>query len=183
MKKPSVTLALALALAPAWSGEAPAPVDRLVACADVQDPAQRLTCFDREIAPLAKARAASAPPAAAPPVAQRTAPATPTPTPPSPPAPPAASLGEEQLSPKLRAPVNEDEQVLHAHISALRAQGPSTFVVALDNGQTWRHEDQHLGSYLRVGDAITIRKATLGTYRLTRDAGETRNWIRVTRVR
>jgi hypothetical protein len=55
--------------------------------------------------------------------------------------------------------------------------------VTLDNGQTWRHEDQHLGSYLKEGQTVTIRKGSLGSYRLTQDEGASRNWIRVTRVR
>jgi len=72
--------------------------------------------------------------------------------------------------------------VLHGRIASLRTAG-AAYQVALDNGQTWRHEDQTLGVYLKEGDAVTIRKGTLGGYRLTRDAGNEKNWIRVTRIR
>jgi hypothetical protein len=61
--------------------------------------------------------------------------------------------------------------------------GSSEFILYLDNGQAWRHQDQVLGEYLRQGEAITISRAALGSYRLTRDAGSTKNWIRVTRIR
>jgi hypothetical protein len=57
------------------------------------------------------------------------------------------------------------------------------FNLYLDNGQVWRHEDSVQGEYLRDGEAITIEKGALGSYKLTRDAGKSRNWIRVTRVR
>ena len=56
--------------------------------------------------------------------------------------------------------------------------------VHLDNGQVWRHENAHLGSYLRQGEAVTITRVDgVGGYRLTRDAGRDKDWIRVTRVR
>ena len=77
----------------------------------------------------------------------------------------------------------EELRILHASIASQRQQGANNFYVYLDNGQVWRHENVHLGAYLRDGDAITISRATMGAYRLTRDAGESRNWIRVTRVR
>ena len=72
---------------------------------------------------------------------------------------------------------------MHANIERLRTVAASQFVIYLDNGQAWRHEDQVQGEYLREGEAITISKGTLGSYRLTRDAGKAKNWIRVTRIR
>jgi hypothetical protein len=192
MRKPIATLFMALAAAPAWSAESPAAaVEKIVACAEVQGSAARLACFDREVAPLRQrsgstVRAApSAPavpstPARLPPVANVPAPSA---------APPAAtpaavpSFGEEQLDPKNRKEAPAEQQALQGKISTLRQAGATNYLVTLDNGQVWRHEDAQLGSYLRVGDAITIRPGALGSYRLTRDAGAARNWIRVTRVR
>jgi len=74
---------------------------------------------------------------------------------------------------------------MHASLSSQKELGSSrTYNLFLDNGQVWRHENSHLGSYLREGEAITITKASgLGAYRLTRDAGSPKDWIRVTRVR
>lgn len=70
-----------------------------------------------------------------------------------------------------------------ARIVNVRDAGAGTFVVSLDNGQSWRHEDEYLGSYLRQGEAVTITRSTMGSHRLTRDAGKAKEWIRVTRVR
>lgn len=187
----AVTAALAGANPAARSADAAQGIDRLAACAEVADTRQRLACFDREIAPFKRAPASAGviPPATAP----RTAGPTPLPAPapvpvPAPTAAPrqapatAPSLGQEQLPRESRPPVAEEEQTLHATISSLRKAG-AAFTVTLDNGQTWRHENATLGAYLREGDAITISKGSFGSYRLTRDAGDEKNWIRVTRVR
>ena len=72
---------------------------------------------------------------------------------------------------------------MHARIQRLRAVAANDFIVYLDNGQAWRHQDASLGGYLREGEAITISKGTLGSYRLTRDAGNSKNWIRITRIK
>ena len=73
---------------------------------------------------------------------------------------------------------------MHARLTSQKQIGSSrTYNLFLDNGQVWRHEDSHLGSYLREGESITITRATLGSYRLTRDAGSAKDWIKVSRVR
>lgn len=167
MKKPLMSLVLALAAAPVLSGESSARlVDSLDGCAEMQDSRQRLACFDREFAPYRTPRAVPAPITA--PVAA---------TPPTP------TFGEEKLSPKERPRPAEAEQVLHARIAALRQISPDTVLVTLDNGQVWRHEDTRLGAFLREGDAVTLSKGSLGSYRLTRDEGAEKAWIRTTRVR
>ncbi len=191
MKKSCLTLAVALACQSlsALAASPDAGRDRLVACGAETDQARRLACFDREIAPfrtpappspVAPAQGAASPPAPPAPAVQRPA------APPAPivqaPAPRAAELGEEQLKGKARPPSTENVD-LRAHITALRQVEGGTSSVTLDNGQIWKHEDSVLGSYLRVGDAVTIRKGTLGSYRLTRDEGDDKNWIRATRVR
>ena len=91
-------------------------------------------------------------------------------------------IGEEQLAREQRPAPEKEELTLHARLSSQKAVGAG-FNLYLDNGQVWRHEDRVLGSYLKDGDAITIEKGALGSYKLSRDAGKSRNWIRVTRVR
>jgi hypothetical protein len=186
MKKSVVSLMLATACLPALPAQNGS--DRLIRCADIQESRDRLACFDREVAPLVTPQSRPAPPPApappapvvkAPPVA---APVVAAPAP-SAPAPAARSFGEEQLQRKDRAPEPEDQQSLHARIERIRTVTASDFIVYLDNGQAWRHQDIALGAYLRVGEAITISKGTLGSYRLTRDAGNSKNWIRVSRIR
>jgi hypothetical protein len=191
MKK-FVSLALATLSCPALAAEP--PLDRLVGCAEIPDAPGRLACFDREVAPLASARKRPPVPAVAPAQASRTPatpgpaaatapPAAPTVLAPAPTPPPARSFGDEQLQRKDRAAAPEEEQSLHARIERLRTVTASDFIVYLDNGQAWRHQDQTLGAYLRQGEAITISRGALGSYRLTRDAGNSKNWIRVTRIK
>jgi len=189
MNKSAVAIAVFAALTPAWQTQAAAPADSLAACGEVTDSQARLQCFDRELAksrPAAatppRAAASSAapasavPPAAAPAAASTIAPAAA--------ASAAASFGNEQLALKDQQKV-EELRVMHASLSSQKELGSSrTYNLFLDNGQVWRHENSHLGSYLREGEAITITKASgLGAYRLTRDAGSPKDWIRVTRVR
>ncbi len=180
MNKPVICLALAMAATAGVAAESPPGLDRLVDCASLKGSRERLACFDQEIAPLAKARATGSAPVAAvaPPSRQAPAPSTPAIAP----AAPGAAFGREQLAPKLQPVVPDDEQTLHASITELRQTG-SSFIVTLDNGQAWRHDNQALGEYLRKGEAVTISKGALGSYRLTRDAGAAKNWIRVTRIR
>lgn len=138
----------------------------LAACSEVVATEARLACFDREILPFTK-RSATASPA----------------TPTSSASNSSASFGQEQLARANKPSVTPQESVLRGRITAMSQARPGTFLLTLDNDQVWRHENEHLGSYLRTGEAITIRRGTLGTYRLTRDAGDAKNWIRVTRVR
>lgn len=165
--------------------------DKLVACAGMTDSAARLACYDREVGPLAREVAerarASGPVASDPaaPVARATAP-TPTPAPAkvtTPATAPTPSFGQEQLTREQRPAPEKEDLTLHAHLSSQKSAGPGLFNLYLDNGQVWRHEDQVQGAYLNDGDAITIEKGAMGSYKLTRDAGKSRNWIRVTRVR
>jgi hypothetical protein len=197
MKKSIVSLVLVAAAGPTLTAEP--SVERLLSCTDIRNSRDRLACFDREVAPLASARVrpelppspAGGPPPV--PVASNRVPVpvtVPAPTPSSTPTPGPApaplqtpSFGQEQLAPKFRAEVPAEELTLHARIERLRIVTANDFIVYLDNGQAWSHQDQVLGAYLRQGEAITISRAALGSYRLTRDAGSSKNWIRVTRIR
>jgi hypothetical protein len=188
MKKSVVSLLMAAMAAPALPAES--SIDRLVGCTDIRDSRDRLACFDHEVAPLASARLRSAPVGSAVDSGVRNPPPSPAPgahvaTPPATPpvVPRRPSFGEEQLSSKDKPEVPKEEQVLHARIERLRTVTASEFLVYLDNGQTWRHEDVVQGEYLHVGDAVTLSKGALGSYRLTRDAGSSKNWIRVSRTK
>jgi hypothetical protein len=194
MQKRELIAALVAALMMVEAGAASLSQERLVACAGMTDSAARLACYDQEVAPLARevagrARASSpaarAPePATAPASATATAPApTPATVPASAATTSAASFGQEQLPREQRPASKEENLTLHARLTSQKPAGPGLFNLYLDNGQVWRHEDQVQGAYLKDGEAITIEKGALGSYRLTRDAGKSRNWIRVTRVR
>jgi len=185
MQKHLVMLAVGLTLSTVGARAASPAIDSLVACAGISDSTARLACFDREVAPLARVGAATVP--ATPPRAAQTRP-VPVPTvPPTPvtrePAAATPTFGDEQLSREQRSASTAADLTLHARLTSQKAAGGGFTNLYLDNGQVWRHQDQVLGAYLRDGDAITIEKGALGSYKLSRDAGKSRNWIRVTRVR
>ena len=168
MNRYLIVVTMGLASIPVSSSEqSRAVVERLVECSERQDTAQRLLCFDRLAEPFAASRvqASPAPTLAAP----SPAPATPVPRPARAPSEPAAERASEEA--------------VRAHIASQRELPPGVYVVSLDNGQSWRHENARQAEFLKAGDAVTISKGSLGTYRLTRDAGDAKNWIRVTRIR
>ena len=74
----------------------------------------------------------------------------------------AASFGEEKLSSKIEADLPEEERQLQAHIRSVRSLPPDAYLVTLDNGQSWRHENMRQAEFLKEGDAITITRASLG---------------------
>ena len=183
-------------IAPAHSAASPveATFERLVSvCGEMNDASARVACFDREIAPF-RVRSARSPSDAAPPVVS--APATnaaPARSPPplrvaappiaSPPLPSSRDLGAEELArPSSRAAKVEDT-ALTARITAIRSVDATASIVTLDNGQVWRNEDPRRSGFLKEGAAVTIRKGSFGSYRLTLDGGDSRNWISVIRVR
>ncbi len=190
MKKSAVSLLIAMAALPARPADTVSPdVDHLVTCAAIKDPAKRLACLDQEMAPVVDARGAPnpktppAPPAAKNQVPPAATPAAPAAAPNPAPSPDETAFGAELLNPDARPGPATATQVLHAHIAKLGSAGTGMFLVFLDNGTVWRHEDSVQGDFLTAGEAITITKAKLGSYRLSRDAGLAKNWIRVTRVR
>lgn len=188
MARTAACITLAAACLAATAAEPPAGlVDRLVECTRVADNLARLTCFDREAAPLAVAGAPrTAAPAASPPQPPQVA-APPQASTIPPPQPPAAarseppSFGEEQL--KDRAPDISGDTTLEARIASTRRGGQGTYLITLDNGQVWRHEEGSQADYLVAGAAVTITRAAMGSYRLSLSAGKSKNWVRVTRVR
>jgi len=186
MRNPVASLVLATCAVAAGAAEPAPPAERLLACADLADQSARLACFDREVAPLVRARRepqtrAPAPSVAAPVAAPRAAS-----TPPVAPAPAAAAatpaFGSEQLKPIEKGSAASTE-ILHARITASTRGGQGTYLVTLDNGQVWRHEEGSQMEYLKVGEAVTITRAALGSYRLTIDSLNSGKWVRVSRVR
>ncbi|HEY4214772.1 MAG TPA: hypothetical protein VGM84_25070 [Steroidobacteraceae bacterium] len=179
MQKRKLIAALVATVAMVQARAASLSEDRLVACAGMTDSAARLACYDREVAPLAREVAGRA---------RASSPAAPTPAHVATPSPAAAttsalpSFGQEQLTREQRPAPEKEELTLHARLSSQKSVGAGRFNLYLDNGQVWRHEDSELGFYLKDGDAITIKKGALGSYKLSRDTGRWRDWILVRRV-
>jgi septal ring-binding cell division protein DamX len=178
-------------------------LDRLVGCADIAESSARLECFDRGVAPLRPQRvpppgvtapvvapalvAAPAPVAAVPPPVAQSAPVSsqaPVPAQAAPSAPPTQfALGEEQLKGRNQVQAAQEQASLQARITQAGRGGQGTYLITLDNGQVWRHDQGSMASYLTPGEAVTITRASMGSYRLTLDSGSKKNWVRVTRVR
>ena len=179
MQKRKLIAALVAAVMMVEAGAASLSEEQLVACAGMTDSGARLACYDREVAPLAREVAGRA---------RASSPAAPTPARVPTPSPataitPAPSFGQEQLTREQPPAPEKEERTLQARLSSQKSVGGGRFNLYLDNGQVWRHEDSVLAFYLKDGDAITIKKGALGSYKLSRDTGKWRDWIRVTRVR
>ena len=200
MNKPLLSLALTLSCTAAWAADAPPLPAKVAACGSIADAQHRVACYDREIAALSKAPTAAtpvappAPPAArsvtaaAPPsppaAAVAPAPAT-APAPAAKPATPLASVltfGQELISKKDRPDPKAPDQLLHAQIKEAREVRPGEYRITLDNGQTWSQSEPKFGFTLKAGDAITLGKAAMGSYRLWRDQDGSKSWVRVTRI-
>lgn len=165
-------------------GAAQPPAPGILACTELADASARLACFDRELAPFVRERRdvpAAPPPASPPPAPPPVSADVATPRAPSPPA--DSAFAQEQLKPQDRPAPPAEAATLRGRITAHRRGGQGTYLVTLDNGQVWRHEEGSQVDYLKVGAAVTITRAALGSYRLTLDGGSARNWVRVSRVR
>lgn len=85
-----------------------------------------------------------------------------------------ASISQEDLFGKNKAQVQQtveeatgEEQLesLNAEVTRLQQSGYDKVLITLDNGQIWRQVDSS-SLRLRVGDAIEIERAALGSYML-----------------
>jgi hypothetical protein len=168
-------LAKSRPLAPAAAPAAAVPATAVPAAANPAPPPTQVAPAAQTSPPPAATAAVAAPPAAG----SASAPSSPSATTSS-----GSTQGfaSEQVATGDELP--QEQRVLHARLSSQKEIGSTrTFNLFLDNGQVWRHEDSHLGSYLRDGDAVTITKHSMGVYRLTRDGTKSKNWIKVQRVR
>jgi hypothetical protein len=187
MKKTFLMMALALpggaALPAANAQQLPATLD---ACANLQDAAQRLSCYDREVAALRKAVVAATPrptPAPTAPAVAATTPAPATARPATEARPASAVFGQELLGKNARAEDKVVYEDLHAKIASLHEIRPGEYRITLDNDQTWKQTEAAYAFELKVGEPVTLKRATLGSYRLYRDTGNGKQWVRVTRTR
>jgi hypothetical protein len=164
-------------------------------CMSESDPTQRLACFDRESARLTQESApvarradppTSAPPAAAP-AAASAAPAAAAASSVAAPTPSAedkfgyrGSIARADLDKKSAEERQEYEQ-LTAKVSELGTMPHGELLLTLDNGQVWQQKAGDRAMRIKVGEAVTIRRASLGSFLLT---SQTSNGsMRVTRVK
>ena len=176
-----LALSTAILAASAAGGALADDPNGLTQCSSIANTAERLACYDRlagrasakappsSPAAAAPAAASAAAPAAAPvnaaPVAAAPAAATPMPA--------AASTAHDfGLSKVQKERADGAASSSPAEIKSITARvagfrkGPSGRPrVLFDNGQTWEYEED--GDYLlAVGDSVTIRRASLGSFLL-----------------
>ncbi|MGH8185448.1 MAG: hypothetical protein ACREUC_02705 [Steroidobacteraceae bacterium] len=159
----------------------------LRACMGERDDARRLSCFDRETARLTQpeattARASEAPATPAPSSAAASAPA-----PKAAPATPAISdeekfgyrggLAREEVD-RRKAEEEKLDQVT-AKVAELSALPHGQFVATLDNGQIWQQKLIDRSVRLKIGDEVTIRRASFGSFMLVTASGKSTRVARV----
>jgi hypothetical protein len=144
---------------------------------------QRVACYDELFGPPVAPAVSSAPPAPvskAPPAAAVAAPVTgaaaaavAAPT-------PAQSSSVADLGVPEQVKRREEVESIDARVTGVRTNNAGMTVVTLDNGQVWTQSDPNDGLRVRVGDEVRIRRAALGSYKLT---VPDRGGLRVTRTK
>jgi hypothetical protein len=176
----------------AW-GSAPAAEalpPTLRVCMSESDAARRLACFDRESARLVKDSAPTArksEPLAAAPAAAAAAPAATTPAPAANAPTPSAqdkfgyrgNIARAEID-KQSEEARSQAEVLTAKVTELSTLAHGEVLLTLDNGQVWQQKRSDRGMRIKVGDEVTIRRATLGSFLLTTKA---KGSMRVSRVK
>ena len=128
----------------------------LTACSTVKEPADRLACFDKLAAAGTAALPALPPrPAVATPPAVATAPVR------APESPEDFGLSGIQKTPR-----SEQIQAITAAIVVMGHAANGRVRLSLDNGQSWELEDSP-DALLAVGNSVTIRRASLGSFLMT----------------
>jgi hypothetical protein len=164
------------------------------ACMQESDAARRLACFDRESALLVGESAQ---------VARQIdpAPARPAATAPAPAAPVVSAAGSAAAAATTQSPQDkfgyrgnmaradhdkkkaEEQQSdqLTAKITELATLARGELLLTLDNGQMWQQKTADRALRVKVGDQVTIKRATLGSFLLTAEGNK--GAMRVSRVR
>jgi len=142
-------------------GTGPVPASALETCAAIAAPASRLACYDQLVGRPATAQEPSAPLAAVtPPGAAGRA--------------PAAAAAAPQQSFGLYAaehPAPATGSLLSAKVLEVRPSVNGHATVVLEGGQMWELEEPD--ALLASGDAITIRRAALGSFLMNTAQGRT----------
>ena len=169
--KPTMILLLAAALITVNTGQADELHDRLLVCRDLSSDAERLNCYDAAVDSREQ-------PASPQPTAATTTPATAVP----------ATISQEELFGKNSSEVqrtveeatgSEPIDSISAQVSRLQQYDYDKVVVSLDNGQVWKQVDSS-NVRLRVGDDVTIERASLGSFMLKKSGSK--RTMRVSRM-
>jgi hypothetical protein len=137
--------------------------DATLACKGIADPAARLECYDLASGYKADAAAPAGGVVAGAAASAAALPATAVPKAAAEPVDAAATFG---LSREKIAETQQESVELTGTVAAVNEQAhPGRWVVTLSNGQVWEQRETTAASKRpRPGDAVTIRKASLGSY-------------------
>jgi len=120
----------------------------LRACAVLRDDLERLACFERAVEAIVSGAAASVPAAT-----------------------PQDMFGmDPQLSRETskQEPVKREElPEISARVTKVQESANGMPLIELDNGQVWQPTEEKRALVLKTGDAVTIARGALGTFRLT----------------
>lgn len=163
-----LALFLTLHVRPAAAHDA---TEALRACTLEPDDARRLACYDREMARLTSAATTESTDAA------------PSTTPEPPPAPELSAeerfgLPEEEIRKKQKVVEGEKLDRLTATITGISQRPHGELVMTLHNGQVWVQNETRTFD-VRIGDAVTIKTAALGSFLMVTASGRS---TRVSRV-
>ncbi len=70
-------------------------------------------------------------------------------------------------------------QEIQGVVTSLRRVDDGMIVVELDNGQAWRQQDADATLTIETGDAVTIMRASMGTFRIADKRGRSARFKRV----
>ncbi len=174
------SLGIIAAAAPAFAQEAPPPtpgvLDQVYACANVGDEDDRLACYDRAVGRLREAQSSGNLVAVDRQQAQAiereafgfSLPSLP------------RLFGRRYESAGAGGEVIDQVAELRLEITSVSQQrhGPATFTMS--NGQVWQQIDDENARNARAGGSVTVRRASLGSFLMSVDAGGPA--IRVRRV-
>ena len=146
----AIALLLAASLAQAEEEVASRVPPELQSCVGIQRSPERLACFDRGIAALSAAPGKEV----AAPSAESTF----------------GLLSSTQSAESAKAVKREDLESVTATVRSLGRAGDGALLINLDNGQSWRQLSSN-DVLLRVGDAVTINRAVLGSFQMVVPSG------------
>ena len=151
-------LVAALLCAQVCFGAEPLP-EQLKPCASMRRDAERLACYDKAVASIEAGLSSDPPPS------------------------PENMFGanaDVSGSSNAKADAKREElQQISAQVTSLRRADDGMITFTLDNGQVWRQQDNEVSLSVSVGDAVSIARASLGTFKVTDKRGRSAHVKRV----
>lgn len=142
---------LLLAASPLFAADQASVPPELKVCASIKRNPERLACFDRVMAALAAGKNASA---TLPVAAEQSF----------------GVIANKEPAPQVEDAQRGDLESVSANIKSFGRDAQGSLVIHLDNGQSWRQIDDK-DSLLKKGDAVTVRRAALGSFQMVVPSG------------